>query len=134
MAGIKIRDNETGEIFEYGENNHHALRISPNGGCLTFENMQNGDGSLPDGRGGYSFVLEDGKTPNESESLDAIQGASYANVGGFEPESLEKIKEEMEKVLMELREYRKIGTVEEVRNQKHNLAQAYRIISDLQSK
>ena len=42
---MKIRDNETGEVFEYGTNIHHALRISENGGCLTFENLQNGDGS-----------------------------------------------------------------------------------------
>lgn len=80
---MKIRDNETGEVFEYGTNIHHALRISENGGCLTFENLQNGDGSLKSGDGGYSFVLDDGKTPEESTSPDAIHGATYANIGGF---------------------------------------------------
>lgn len=80
---MKIRDNETGEVFEYGENIHHALRISENGGCLTFENLQNGDGSLQSGDGGYSFVLDDGKTPKESNSPDAVNGATYANIGGF---------------------------------------------------
>ena len=62
---MNIRDNETGEVFEYGTNIHHALMISANGGCLTFENLQNGDGSLESGNGGYSFVLDDGKTPEE---------------------------------------------------------------------
>ena len=80
---MKIRDNETGEVFEYGINIHHALRISRNGGCLTFENLQNGDGSLKSGDGGYSFVLDDGKTPEESTSPDAIYGATYADIGGF---------------------------------------------------
>lgn len=80
---MKIRDNETGEIFEYGTNIHHALRISKNGGCLTFENLQNGDGSLKSGDGGYSFVLNDGKTPEESSSPDSMYGATYANIGGF---------------------------------------------------
>lgn len=80
---MKIRDNETGEVFEYGTNIHHALRISENGGCLTFENLQNGDGSLKSGDGGYSFVLDDGKTPKESNSPGAIHGMPYANIGGF---------------------------------------------------
>ena len=80
---MKIRDNETGEVFEYGTNIHHSLRISENGGCLTFENLQNGDGSLKNGDGGYSFVLDDGKTPEESASPDAVNGATYANIGGF---------------------------------------------------
>lgn len=80
---MKIRDNETGEVFEYGTNIHHALMISANGGCLTFENLQNGDGSLESGNGGYSFVLDDGKTPEESTSPDAVNGGTYANIGGF---------------------------------------------------
>ena len=80
---MKIRDNETGEVFEYGTNIHHALRISENGGCLIFENLQNGDGSLENGDGGYSFVLDDGMTPKESDSPDAINYATYANIGGF---------------------------------------------------
>lgn len=80
---MKIKDNETGEVFEYGTNMHHVLRISENGGCLTFVNLQNGDGSLKSGDGGYSFVLNDGKTPIESNPPDAINGATYANIGGF---------------------------------------------------
>lgn len=80
---MKIRDNETGEVFEYGTNIHHALRISQNGGCLMFENLQNGDGSLNSGDGGYSFVLDDGKTPEESIFSPDSFLDSYANIGGF---------------------------------------------------
>ncbi len=87
---MKIRDNETGEVFEYGTDRHHALRISENGGCLVFENLQNGDGSLENGSGGYSFVLDDGKTPEESLSTDAAIGAAYANIGGFHGSDMEK--------------------------------------------
>lgn len=85
---MKIRDNETGEVFEYGTNIHHALRISENGGCLTFENLQNGDGSLQSGDGGYSFVLDDGKTPKESNSPDAANGCCYANIGGLHGDNM----------------------------------------------
>lgn len=80
---MKIRDNQTGKVFEYGSNKHHALHISENGGCLTFENLENGDGSLETGDGGYSFVLDDGKTPEESSSPESRYGATYANIGGL---------------------------------------------------
>lgn len=83
---IKIRDNETGEVFEYGTNGHHALRISEDGKCLSFENLHNGAGSEG---GGYSFVLEDGKTPEGSDSDDAMYGMTYANIGGFKTISSE---------------------------------------------
>lgn len=80
---ILIKDNQTGNIREYGTNGHDALHISPDGSCLRYENMQNGDGSLG---GGYSFVMEDGKIPKESETADAIHGMCYFNVGGFRTE------------------------------------------------
>lgn len=111
---MKIRDNETGEVFEYGTNMHHALRISGNGGCLTFENLQNGDGSLESGNGGYSFVLDDGKTPEESTSPDAVNGATYANIGGFHEDTAkndgwipveERMPEEKKSVLVQWEKY-----------------------------
>lgn len=77
---ILIRDNETGRVFEYGTDQHHALVISDNGGCLTFENLQNGGGSLENGRGGYSFVMENGKTPQEDTEKDIYD--EYTNIGG----------------------------------------------------
>lgn len=88
-----IRDNETGEVFEYGTNIHHALCISKDGQYLSFENLQNGDGSVG---GGYSFVLEDGKTPEESNSDDAMYGMTYWDVGGFSNPDMEKILQEIE--------------------------------------
>lgn len=89
---MKIRDNETGKVFDYGTDRHHALSISEDGKCLYFENLQNGDGSLGDG---YSFVLNDGKTPEESDSNDAAYGAAYANIGGFRSNDIEKILQEI---------------------------------------
>lgn len=39
----------------------------------------------------------------------------------------------IERMLDELLQYREIGTVEQVRNQKHNLEMAYKIISDYEA-
>lgn len=100
MNEIRIKDNETGEVFEYGSNKHHALYISANGGYLTFENLQNGCGSQVNGDGTYSFVLDDGKIPNESDSNDALYEMTYANIGGFKNPNFEKI-------LFEIREEQK---------------------------
>lgn len=41
--------------------------------------------------------------------------------------------EEAIEVLKEIQQYREIGTVEQVRNQKHNLEMAYKIISDYEA-
>ena len=40
-----IKDLTTGEVRRYGENHHDSLRISDDGRCLYYENLQNGDGS-----------------------------------------------------------------------------------------
>lgn len=44
----------------------------------------------------------------------------------------EDISSEAIKALEDIQEYRKLGTIEELKNQKHNLSVAYRIISDYQ--
>lgn len=80
---ILIRDNQNGNIHEYGTNCHDALHISSDGSCLHYENLQNGDGSMC---GGYSFVEDDGKIPSESETADAMHAMCYFNIGGFERE------------------------------------------------
>ena len=82
-----IKDNQTGNIHEYGTNEHDALHISGDGSCLYYENLQNGDGSMC---GGYSFVMEDGKTPEESETADAMHAMCYFNIGGFRTEVEER--------------------------------------------
>lgn len=77
---MKIKDLATGQIFEYGTNCHHALRISEDGMTLSFENLQNGDGSK---YGDYRFVDDnEEKTPDEIESEYASE--CYFNIGGFD--------------------------------------------------
>lgn len=44
----------------------------------------------------------------------------------------EDISSEAIKALEEVLEYRKLGSIEELKNQKHNLSIAYKIISDYQ--
>lgn len=76
-----IRDNETGDIREYGKNCHDSLVISQDGKSLSYYNLQNGDGSRG---GGYSFVTDErGNTPIEDEELMPYGEEAYANIGGF---------------------------------------------------
>lgn len=76
---MTIKDMDTGHIFEYGSNRHHALRISEDGRCLYFEHLQNGDGSIG---GGYRFVDDD--TEQIPKDIKSEYGAdSYFNIGGF---------------------------------------------------
>ena len=49
------------------------------------------------------------------------------------PEPEDYAIEEAIKALREIQQYREIGTVEQVRNQKHNLEMAYKIISDYEA-
>lgn len=92
---ILIKDNQTGHIHEYGTNCHDALHISSDGSCLYYENMQNGDGSMC---GGYSFVMEDGKTPEDSETADAMRAMCYFNIGGFENHDTAELKQAIEEL------------------------------------
>lgn len=78
---MKIKDLTTGQIFEYGSNRHHALRISGDGRTLSFENLQNGDGSL---FGDYRFIDDSEEViPSESECSCKHGADSYFNIGGF---------------------------------------------------
>lgn len=77
---IKILDLQTGAIRDYGTNCHDALRIGEDGRALYYSNLQNGDGSH---WGDYRFVMDDDKTPNESQTADALHGECYFNIGGF---------------------------------------------------
>lgn len=74
-----IKDMISGKIRKYGTNPHDSLRVSPDGRYLTYENLQNGDGSFG---GGYRFCDEEGKTPEENEIPEAIID-TYFNIGGF---------------------------------------------------
>lgn len=76
-----LRDNEDGEVRQYGTNHHDALVISDDGRYLYYENLQNGDGSRG---GGYSFVTDEkGNTPIADEDLQKYGAEGYADIGGF---------------------------------------------------
>lgn len=82
-----IRDNSTGKAHEYGTDPHDSLRKSPDGKCLYYSNLQNGDGSMG---GGYSFVekYDEGvyATPEELAELTHRPEhvtECYFNIGGF---------------------------------------------------
>ena len=77
---MKILDLQTGRIHEYGTNGHDSLYVSNDGRCLTYYNLQNGDGS---GVGDYRFVCDDNKVPSESETADARHAEVYFNIGGW---------------------------------------------------
>lgn len=77
---IKILDLQTGIIRDYGTNCHDALRIGQDGRGLYYANLQNGDGSQ---WGDYRFVMDDDKTPDESQTADALHCECYFNIGGF---------------------------------------------------
>lgn len=78
-----IKDLQTGKIHRYGDNPHDSLRISADGRTLTYENLQNGDGSKC---GDYRFTYDDGNTPEEEaekEKIPELATDSYFNIGGF---------------------------------------------------
>ena len=76
-----IKDNETGTLHQYGQNQHDSLVISDDGKYLSYENLQNGDGSIG---GGYSFVTDErGAIPKNDEDLLAYGASAYFNIGGF---------------------------------------------------
>lgn len=75
-----IKDLQTGRVFEYGLDSHDSLRVSEDGRTLSYENLQNGDGSR---YGDYRFVNENGQTPEEDEDLSEFGAEAYFNIGGF---------------------------------------------------
>ena len=77
-----IKDLQTGKIRLYGTNPHDSLRISGDGRTLSYENLQNGDGSR---YGDYRFVTdEEGNIPEEDVVCIRYGGDAYFNIGGWE--------------------------------------------------
>ena len=74
-----IKDTISGKVRPYGTDSHDALRISEDGKHLSYENLQNGDGSEG---GGYLFTDRDGRIPNECKELKAYGGFVYFDQGG----------------------------------------------------
>ena len=77
---MKIKDISDGRVFEYGLDRHDALRISDNGRSLSYENLQNGEGST---WGEYRFVTDAEVVPSEDKDLVAHGADAYFNIGGF---------------------------------------------------
>lgn len=75
-----IKDLQSGEVRKYGLNHHDALRVSRDGTILSYENLQNGDGSR---FGDYRFCDKDGLIPEEDEVLVKYGADAYFNIGGF---------------------------------------------------
>lgn len=71
-----IKDLQSGIVRKYGTNPHDSLRISPDGRTISYENLQNGDGSR---WGAYRFTDEEGRTPEENEE---IVTDAYFDIGG----------------------------------------------------
>ncbi len=92
---MKIKDLTNGEVFEYGESHHHALRISGDGMSLYFEHLQNGDGSFC---GEYRFVDDfEEKIPDETETVKRYGADCYFNIGGFDTAyAPDKVVEQLE--------------------------------------
>lgn len=92
---MKLKDLTTGKVFKYGSDKHHALVISGDGNTLTFEHLQNGDGSGEYGI--YRFVDDDDETiPCETEQFSKYGADSYFNIGGFANARAKVIDEAME--------------------------------------
>ena len=66
---LYIQDVVSGRVFEYGGNCHDRLIISEDGRCLTYYNLQNGDGSCV---GDYRFYYE---KPEDETDFDADEWA-----------------------------------------------------------
>ena len=78
---MSIKDLTNGTVRKYGTNHHDSLRISDDGRTLSYENLQNGDGSE---YGDYRFVVdEDGNIPADYEAVGKYGADAYFNIGGF---------------------------------------------------
>lgn len=86
---IKDMGLKSGTVIRpYGSSCHDSLRISSDGRTLSYENLQNGDGSK---YGDYRFCDEEGHTPEEDLDLVKHGADAYFNIGGFISKDEEEI-------------------------------------------
>lgn len=78
-----IKDMTTGKVRKYGSDHHDSLVISEDGRTLSYQHLQNGDGSL---YGNYRFCEEDGTIPQDDDVLIRHGADAYFNIGGFKDE------------------------------------------------
>ena len=89
---LYIQEVVSGRVFEYGKNCHDKLIISEDGRCLTYYNLQNGDGSCV---GDYRFYYE---KPEDETDFDADEWARMV-----EHQSITQLlAEERKKVVQEI--------------------------------
>lgn len=95
-----IKDIQSGNIRPYGSNHHDSLMISQDGTYLTYEHLQCGDGSIAGDKehSGFVFCDDEGRTPEEDETLCRYGADAYFNIGGWENpiDVLDKIRTEIE--------------------------------------
>ena len=76
---IYIKDMQSGTVREYGTNCHDSLHLSLYGRTLTYENLQNGDGSLC---GDYRICDNPkGIVPEDMKSPESVY--TYVDIGGY---------------------------------------------------
>ena len=80
-----IKDIQSGNIRPYGSNHHDSLMISQDGTYLTYEHLQCGDGSIAGDKehSGFVFCDDEGRTPEEDETLCRYGADAYFNIGGW---------------------------------------------------
>ena len=80
MLRLYVKDNISGNIHEYGTNQHDAL-ILQDDGSLHYQNLQNGCGTMfPDE--GYTFCGADGSDPRTREDYIQYGVEPYIDIGG----------------------------------------------------
>ena len=80
MLRLFVKDNTSGNIHEYGTNQHDAL-ILQDDGSLHYQNLQNGCGTMfPDE--GYTFCGADGSDPRTREDYIQYGVEPYIDIGG----------------------------------------------------
>ena len=97
---LYIQDINSGRVFEYGKNCHDKLIISEDGRCLTYYNLQCGDGSCV---GDYRFYYEKPKIETEEDKRYAYDIDEWARM--VKHQSIkELLAEEIKRVVQEIRE------------------------------
>lgn len=64
LFNIWVKDKHTGDIHQVGSDVHDDLRLL--NGRIEYYNLQNGDGTLNSGDGGYEFI--EAPDPDNHES------------------------------------------------------------------
>lgn len=103
---LYIQDINSGRVFEYGKNCHDKLLISEDGRCLTYYNLQDGDGSCV---GDYRFYYEKPKIETEEDKRYAYDIDEWARMVKHQSIS-ELLAEERKKVIERIRDLAEIYT------------------------